>query len=228
MKQYIWKNLDELFQQLNAECNYLILRNYELISEGKLLSGKHPDIDLLCDNPKKLKNCIKPVLNPKKLHHKSHYWVRIEEQLIEIGIRSVKDGYYDPQWAQNMLDTKILHPKGFFTMNTGNYFYSLIYHAVYQKKSFSDDYLARLQYMARQLKAASPHAETEEFYTTLLNQFMEKEGYFITCPKDFTIPMQFAKIPSAMLRGRRAWKCRKLLHLPERTARFIIRRLQKL
>lgn len=227
MKQYSWKNLDELFQKLNSECNYVILRNYETLTENKLLTIEHPDIDLLCDNPHKLKHCLKRVINPMVIHHKNHYWIKIGQQPVEVGIRSVNDRYYDAKWAQNMLDTKQFHPNGFYVMNTVNYFYSLIYHAVYQKSSFSDDYLTQLQIMSDELDIKSA-AKTKEAYTTLLLQFMRENKYFVTCPKDFTIPMQFDRIPIELLKGRIKWKCGRILHLPERTFRYILRRLKKL
>lgn len=227
MKQHTWKNVQELFSVLNKECNYLILRNYEEIEENKFLVDAHPDIDLLCDNPRKLKSCIKHVPNPGRLRHKDHYWVKIGQHLVAIGIRSVGDCYYDPKWAQDMLDTRILHSSGFYTMDAMNYFYSLIYHAAFQKKNFADDYLTRLHSMANGI-IAEPHAETEESYTTLLLHYMKKKNYYVTCPRDITIPLQFNKIPDELLHGKQAWKCRRILHLPERLMRFIIRRLQKL
>ena len=198
MAQYIWADIQELFGALNKECNYLILRNYEEIDENKFLMEKHPDIDLLCDNPGKLKRCLNPVINFGAIRHKDHYWVKIGSRLVEVGIRSVGDCYYDTKWAQDMLDTRMFHPGGFYTMNTANYFYSLIYHAVFHKKIFSEDYLIRLHDMADTLQI-TPLAETEEDYTALLFQFMKEKGYFITCPRDITIPMQFNKIPNTNL-----------------------------
>lgn len=54
MEQYQWKNLEELFQKLNEECNYLILRNYETLKELNRPGGIHDDIDFLCDDYKKM------------------------------------------------------------------------------------------------------------------------------------------------------------------------------
>lgn len=226
MKHYTWVNIQELFLALNKECNYLILRNYEEINEDKFLMEAHPDIDLLCDNPRKLKKILKNVPNPGHMRHKDHYWAKVGSRMIEVGIRSVGDCYYDTKWAQSMLDTRMLHAGGFYVMNADNYFYSLIYHAAFQKKKFSEDYRARLSDMADNM-GMEAYAGTEEAFQSLLSRYMRKKGYFVTCPKDITVPMQFDKIPDDLLQGKEAWHRRKILHIPERAVRFIFRRLLK-
>lgn len=224
MRQYIWKDTQELFQKLNQTCNYVILRNYEEIGEKEFLMDAHPDIDLLCDNSKKLKKQLKIVKNPGHIRHADHYWVKIGDRMVEIGVRYVGDLYYDTEWEKHMLDKKILHTEGFYVMDEENYFYSLLYHAYFQKKKLSEDYPVRFQKMAR---AIGISAATEQESLAALFQYMKEKSYFVTCPKDITIPMQYDKIPEDMLQGKKEWERRRLLCIPVRVVRFISRRILK-
>lgn len=224
MKRRSWSSVEELFEALNQNCNYLILRNFEGIEKKEILLEAHPDIDLLCDDPHKLKKQLRIVRTPGHIRHYDHYYVRIGQQLVEIGVRYVGERYYDTEWQKNMLCTKVFHSGGFYVMNQENYFYSLIYHAFYQKKKVSEDYGKRFIDMAA---ALGGQITTENELLSELSCYMKEKGYFVTCPKDVTIPMQFKKIPAEMLLGIRDWKRRKILHFPQKVVRVIKRRLIK-
>lgn len=49
--QKIWTTIDEIFTALNeAECNYIVMCNFECFEQGKVFVNGHDDIDLLCDD----------------------------------------------------------------------------------------------------------------------------------------------------------------------------------
>lgn len=58
-KQKIWTSIDEIFTALNeAECNYIVMRNFECFEQGQVFVNGHDDIDLLCDDITKVKSIL--------------------------------------------------------------------------------------------------------------------------------------------------------------------------
>ncbi|MCC8164133.1 MAG: hypothetical protein LIO86_13460 [Lachnospiraceae bacterium] len=215
-----WKDIDELFSALNQNCNYLILRNFEEIKQPGFVTGRHPDIDILCDDFTRFKNCIHPVANPFYYHPYRHYWVNIDCYKIKIGIRSIGNFYYDPKWEQDMLANRVFHPDGFYTPDAENYLYSLLYHALLQKPCIAEDYLLRFKDMGCD-------AQSTDELLTVLYRYMRKKKYHVTCPKDITIPMQLDRVPDNLLLGKRSWEIRKKMKYPERVCRYLARRILK-
>ena len=192
-----WNHLEEAFAQLNRECSYLILRNFEGFFET-LLWKEHEDIDILCAS-KKDRNIMIHILDAKPRLGKDngiHYKFTYRGKEIPLDIRTVGDGYYDRKWEKRMLESRFLFPSGFYTMNQENYYYSLIYHAVYQKEKVSEEYLERLRTMNPVMRAA----EQTDFEKALL-QFMNDHHYKYTIPYDSYVPARFRELPDA------AWIC---------------------
>ena len=87
-----------------------------------------------------------------------------------------------------MLNHKRLHPLGFYVMDSENYYYSLIYHAIYQKKEgLSEEYAQRLNQM-------SPADEvlTQDGFADQLHAFMRRNRYAYTVPMDKSVIQGFA------------------------------------
>ena len=99
-----WLNAQAVFQTLNENFTYLVLRNFELFYNS-ILMDSHADIDLLCY--KKDKKAIVKLLDAQPRLNRDdgiHYQITIAQEVIPIDLRWVGDGYYDATWEQNMLN----------------------------------------------------------------------------------------------------------------------------
>lgn len=217
MDQYRWKDTEELFRNLNEKCNYLIMRNFEDIKEINSHGKIHDDIDFLCDDYKKMVEVMDA--RPRRFYdNKVQYQILIGGGYTKIDIRSVGDNYYDSLWQKEMLENKSWQDEGFFVMNESDYFYSLVYHAVLQKKILSEDYRKKLADMA---EALGFHAETEKEFLTLLIDEMKRKKYLFWYPEDTTVPNRFYMVPKEMCVGQKGWYFRKVKYLPVRARSFI-------
>ena len=171
-----WKSLNEFFRILNENTNYLVLRNYEDFEDG-LIVVQHPDIDILCSDRD---NLLKYACSESRVNKsdKIHRHILIEGKLVDLDIRHVGDGYYDARWEQKMLGNKILYNGMCYVMDPENYYYSLLYHALIQKKVISNDYKKRLAGMASELDFSikSPLS------ISTLESYMKRKGYKYTYP----------------------------------------------
>ena len=201
-----WNCLDDLFQALNKECNYLILRNYEGFSTDEVFLKDHEDIDFLCDNAAKLAEVLGAVPRKQHLNRTVQLWIDYKDTQMKIDVREIGDGYYDRAWQQVMLDRRVLHPLGFYVMCEEDYFYSLAYHAVLQKKKLSEEYLSRLSSEGKNY-GFSISSETD--LLNILIDYVKKNGYHFTYCKDFTVPNRFELVPAELCKGKTMWRIRR-------------------
>ena len=192
-----WTSVDELFNSLNEQrVGYIILRNFEEIENGLLFSSTHPDIDFLVSNRKKFSNIIGA--EPRFIKDDGiHYKLSISNTEVIIDVRSVGDGYYDPRWEKSMLRNRVLHDGGYYIPSKKDYYYSLVYHAILQKKGLSCEYLNRLTQMAGILGIK---ANSERDHLNILESFMKDNGYFYTYPYDIHVPFRKELVPSEMVK----------------------------
>lgn len=163
--QKIWTSIDEIFAALNsAECNYVVMRNFECFEQGHVFVNGHDDIDLLCDDIKKIKKILDvrkrflfPMINS--------YYILFNDLIVHVDIRFVGDGYYDLNWQKDMLKNKILYHNKIYVPDYENYFYSLIYHAMFayvnrdiQDTDFATDILAYIATDEEELKVLKDNA----------------------------------------------------------------------
>lgn len=143
-----WKTAAEAFAVLNDCCTYLVMRNYEHFYEELLLEG-HNDIDVLCRSPRDRRKMVKALGAVPRLSRDNgiHYRFRCGGKEMDLDIRCVGDGYYDRRWQKEMLKTRVYDKRGFYHMEEDDYFYSLLYHGVYQKEGLSEEYFQRLNAM---------------------------------------------------------------------------------
>lgn len=176
-----WTCMEDAFQQLNSVCKYLVLRNFEGFFDDILVEG-HNDIDVLCASKADRKKMVH-ILNaiPRiNVDNGIHYKFLYKNKEIALDIRTLGDGYYDRTWQKQMLKKRIYNIKGFYTMDDEDYFYSLIYHAIYQKEIFSNDYLERL----RKMNPAMEEAIQIDFENALLQYMLDNHySYTITYDK---------------------------------------------
>lgn len=202
MKKCNYSSIKEVIELLNkSNVPYLILRNYENLLNDEIYVSGHEDIDLLCEKSED----IVRVLNAEQsdFHKKgivkdrTHYYIYIADKKVDLDLRHCGDGYYCEKWERDMLRTCVLF-NGFYVPNKIDYFYSLIYHAVLQKKVLSEEYLDRLWTMAEELQIPLKTKEELTFIKELEN-FMSKRGYNFTYTSDFYIPLQFQKVNRQMV-----------------------------
>lgn len=182
-----WEQIENAFLQLNTECKYLILRNFEGFFDDILIEG-HNDIDVLCAGRKDRKKMVH-ILDAEPrigVDNGIHYKFMYKGKEIALDIRTVGDGYYDRSWQKAMLKKRCFNSIGFYTMDQENYFYSLIYHSIYQKESLSQEYLDRL----REMSSTLHEADQIDFEKALL-QFMVQNHYRYTFTYDKYVILYF-------------------------------------
>ncbi len=213
MKKYKnWNSLSEVLDAIEHTCPYIILRNYEELSDENYYMSGHDDIDILCAD----KKAVRKVLDVEKdviWRSWDHCFIRINNRRVKIGIRYVKDGYYDRNWEQNMLDHRVKYQDKYYVMDDENYFYSLLYHALLQKKYLSDDYAERLKVMGMTLGFI---LDSESDYLNCLIKYLVDKKYVVEYPKDLNVPINYQDVPDHLRKGYLTWKMKRYLHLPIR------------
>ena len=146
-----WKSLSFLFDFLNKYSNWLILRNFEDLSDSYLFEDGD-DIDILCEEI----NFFTALMNAKKRSgERCSYFVTVNNFQIPLDIRFIGDKYYDPVWSKDMLFRKIV-TNGIPTPCISDYFYSLIYHIKLQK-NFIKPHIQRLDNLAIKMNFTPKH-----------------------------------------------------------------------
>ena len=133
-----WKSLDHIFYILNETVGYAVLRNFNGLPD-EVVVDEHTDIDILVDD---MQNFI-AVLEGSKLREdvfKIRVYANINGQPALFHCKYIGDDYYDRIWEKRILQTRVLNEKGIYIPDDENYFYSLLYHALYQKTYVSDTY----------------------------------------------------------------------------------------
>ena len=142
-----WASPEQLFEELNRTGEYAVLRNWEEYFDDLFMPG-HGDIDLLCSR-KDRRRIIKATgaFRRTNIFNQWNFWVVISDRLVKFDLRVEGDGYYDIKWERDMLSSRIFDKRGFYRLSDEQYFFSLIYHAAYQKREFAQDYVERLTAM---------------------------------------------------------------------------------
>ncbi len=171
-----WKSLEELFYVLGNMSEYVVLRNFDGLP-GKYETGIHSDIDILCDD----RRLAADALNAKKAHknsRRSRYAVNVAGETVYFDLRYTGDDYYCKEWEKEILKSR--KDKGaFFVPDDENFKYSLLYHALIQKKKIASDYRERFK---RIFGTDSP-----EELAKLLAAFMKEKGYTYSDAYDYSV-----------------------------------------
>lgn len=173
----------------NSGIKYLVLRNYENMLNPELYMEGHGDIDLLCSEGQALAKAIgaREYVNNKKCGDGVHYYVIIAGQHVSVDLRSVGDGYYCKKWQNEMLERRVLN-ECFYVMDAVDYFYSLVYHSILQKRKFTEEYKGRLSLMAHNIGLVL-RCDSEGEFIGHLESYMQKHGYMYTYPADTFVPL---------------------------------------
>lgn len=178
-----WKSLRHLFYVLNSTIAYVVLRNFESLPDKHDVSI-HGDIDLLVDN----RDNIRYITNAKVAYreqYRVYHHIKVGTRSIPFDFRYVGDNYYDKSWEQDILDTRVLHEKGFYVMDAQNLYYSLLYHAYIQKRVIASDYPEKLEHFAKAINVIYTNNPQESIRQ--LDTFMYKHGYEYLKPNDLTV-----------------------------------------
>lgn len=192
-KPIVQKNIEDIqavFESLPADCGYLIMRNWEGFYEDILIEG-HNDIDVLCANKRSRDMLVNAFTAKRVTNDGFHYSFIYRGMDVTLDTRIAGDGYYDINWQKNMLKNREKHSLGFFVMDDDDYFYSLAYHAIYQKKNgLSEEYRERLGIMKPEYKEYR-----QEDYIRILHEYMLTHKYFYTHTVDGSVVRCFNRVP---------------------------------
>lgn len=195
-----FKDISELFYLLNSTLDYVVLRNFEEFPD-KIVLNEHSDVDLLVEN----KNILVYTVGAEPVffqNYRVHYTIIIGGKKVPFDIRYIGDDYFDKQWQIKVLKSKVFEKNTFYRPNQIEYFYSLLYHALIHKPSFSKDYKSRLNRIGDQIEKIRPTMQS-------LKAYMIQNNYRFCEPKDFSV---YYNINSSKINFKRKVHC---IYLPK-------------
>ena len=133
-----WESLEQVFYVLNETTKYVVLRNFQELPT-KYVTGTHGDIDILCENYYNLKLILNSTEEFKDITRVRNI-VNIDKKDVYFDLRYVGDNYYCKKWEENIISNRINY-KCFYIPNDVDLKYSLLYHALVQKRKVAQDYL---------------------------------------------------------------------------------------
>lgn len=197
-----YRDIPDFIEELNrCDIPYLILRNYEKLHQPELFMAGHEDIDLLTTDSRALAAHIGAMAFTDKVKEVCndgvHYYIMIGDRAVSLDIRCVGDGYYCTQWQQDMLK-RCVRENGMSVLDKYDYFYSLLYHCLLQKRRLLPDSKTRLKRMAEELNLTMSDDSIREF-VRLLEDYMRKYHYTYTYPTDIFVPLHTKYIDCSLL-----------------------------
>ena len=138
--------LQDVFHELNKhpKLKWVVMRNFEDMPDN-ITIDEHLDVDLLVSDYYLVKTILDGTSATNNRYEDGKYRilnnVTINKKKVLFDFRSVGDNYYDKKLQQDMLNTRIKHPNGFYIPNKEMHLYSLIYHAIIHKSKISSTYL---------------------------------------------------------------------------------------
>ena len=195
-------DIADFFNALDGSgISYLVIRNYENLRSPEIFTAGHEDIDLLASDSRQLAAAIGAKAYTDKVktvcNDGVHYYITIGGQIVSLDIRSVGDGYYCAEWQRDMLDRRVVM-NGLYVMEQRDYLYSLMYHAILQKRGFSREYKTRLIAMCDSF-GIRPTDYTISGFMDLLEGYMKANGYTYTYPTDTFVPLNTKYIDRSLL-----------------------------
>ena len=186
-----WDTLDDIWRTLSGDVDYVVLRNFETLEDE--LNKEHPDIDLLTTD----KNKLIRILGLKKAQsqkYRAQYFCYISGRRVNFDLRVPGDGYYPSGWSFDLINNKIKF--GLINVvNNKDYFWSLMYHALFHKRSISFDYLERLHKLALKVEPDIANEMWDrEFLTNRLMKHVLSNGWIPSEPDDHTVYYNYSEI----------------------------------
>ena len=170
-----WNDFKQLLYVLNGTVNYVILRNFE----GMPDKFNYNDVDLLTEDVK-----IRYVLDGNfSLYgdNISRLKMKVGDEILEFDFRYLTNQHYmDTKWLKDILNRRVFHTNGFYVPCKEDYFYSLLYHAIFHKGIISDKSKKRLYDLAQDLNLSDVTEQTFSHFnesTNFLKKYMKKMKY---------------------------------------------------
>ena len=191
-------DIREVFGILNAnQVDYLVLRNYENMLQPELFVGEHADVDMLCADSQEVVKLLGALTNRKNndghVGDGIHYYLIVNGQNVSFDLRQVGDGYYCEKWEAELLQRRQIH-ECFYVMDKVDYFYTLAYHAILQKRSFTEEYRDRLLEMAQECGVDVMKNDARGFLD-LVENYMREHAY----TQDHLVPNRFSLVNKDMI-----------------------------
>jgi len=172
-------DLTEFFETLNHHhIQYAVLRNWEELPDSVEL-GAHSDLDLLVDDKDIMKmNGICRLANRNLQTWITQRLIWVGESYIKLDVRSLYDQYLPAQLAKDILSHRQA-AKCFFIPRTREYFFSLLYHAAFQKPKIGPDYQEIFH------KIALPDFDVARLHDgNYIQRYFQQYGYGLVEPFD--------------------------------------------
>lgn len=200
-----WRSLKEMFAALNdSDIEYLVLRNYEVLDDSEFLTD-HPDIDLLCNDREKLIQLLGAF--PRETERdRIHRAISVDGHTVPVDLRYAGDGYYDPKWEEDMLKSRVMYNDLCYVMSKENCYYSLLYHALIQKREIAPDYRIRLGALRKELDIK------EDADIKTLETYMKDKGYRYTYPEFAGAIFNIRNVDKSLIKRDPARMLKRFLH----------------
>lgn len=178
------RTIRDLFDYLNTNCIYVVLRNWDDIFDENIYGSGHEDIDIMCDN---IDTFIR-LTNAKRINgnkYRDNLVVAVGSLKVRFDVRYIGDNYYPAEWQKNILNRRKLLPNGLYVMSEEDYVYSLAYHALCQKPALSDEYYNKITSAYKQLLNIDSSIEIERAdLIRILARYCDGQGYRVFTPED--------------------------------------------
>lgn len=213
-----WTSMEEMIHVLSQYDIYVVLTGDELLEKEFVGLGPHHDIDILTVNQKRTAELIEA--DRYDYYYGEHYRVCIAGKKLTIGIFELGDDYMDARWQKEMLQNRVLHPRGHYVMDAENHFYWILYHVLCQKRVIPEHYRRRILKEADMLGIVAG-ADTEMWH--ILEEFLLEKGYSCPYPVKLMERIHTNGFRTMRPEGYERWKIKRARNLPIRVIRYIYR-----
>lgn len=184
-------SLEELFKTLNEKCPYIILRNWENVFDEEIYCSGHEDIDILCED----KEIFLKITKAYRVHnneYRDNYVVPCGKNTVRFDVRWLGDGYYPKEWERLLLKRRLLKENGIYVPCLEDHFYSLSYHAFFQKKRVSNEYQLKLHNLYCKITGTNLSGKGALF--KVLMWYMKEHNYLVSIPRDPAVFLNWVNI----------------------------------
>lgn len=181
--------LNDAFRTLDHQ-KWVILRNWEDLADEKLSEG-HSDIDFLVENlPKAIEGLQAKKMAPQP--YRVQYYISVSKKPIPVDLRYVGDGYMDVSWQRKILERR-KKCGGFYIPSTEDHFWSLLYHAYFQKPYFGQDYQEKLKSIIPEMQLRSDlKFEDMRPCISFLKRYLKENNYQTRRPGDRSVYYRYS------------------------------------
>lgn len=178
------RTIKDLFEYLNANCTYVVLRNWDDIFDENIYGTGHEDIDIMCDNIDIFIQLTKAQrINGDK--YRDNLVVTVDSMKVRFDVRYIGDNYYPAEWQKKILDRRIQLPNSLYVMCEEDYVYSLAYHALCQKPSLSEEYYSKITVAYKKLLNMDSSINIDKAdLIRILMRYCTNQGYRVFTPED--------------------------------------------